>query len=538
MISSESAGRDRGIDAQANPFLTALAGAISQAQLYEPDNRILVGPMERLSTMLKDLLAHGSIFTFQGRDQSVFVNECRLRCDGPTFVRHQEFLKQLGLRRISGLTFCSELSLEEWRVLLFAVARGNRKSARVVEEMQARLTDNGIDPKVVLLPLVTPPAGGGDPSARAARSTLGGTTGPAPGSVSPGATLPGTVPGPGRGGSSQAAIVPEGGKKAAARKLKMNRRLFAARAYAKAILTFRDYVRNIEDPVRGGASYLRLQRSIFDLVAMCEEEGWRYLGLVHNKKFDDYLYNHSVNVTVLSLILGLRLQLNRPRLSELGMAAMLHHLGKARLPKELTEKQGHFNDAEKKLLASHSTLGVRELLKTKQYNESLLKRIMVMAEHHETHSLKGDTHPYSRIVAIAETFDALTTDRPYRPAYPPDAAVRFLCRLGGQRLDRQLTFAFVQSIGLYPAGTLVELSDQSIGVVFHPNGNPKGWNSPYVRLIRDGAYQEIPQAPVVDLSKPAAGGEPLAIVRTLDPGHLGINPAGYLFLPLPKGAAS
>ncbi|HVR84110.1 MAG TPA: hypothetical protein VMU54_07350, partial [Planctomycetota bacterium] len=93
MASSEGPGAERGVEDQANPFLISLAGAINQAQLYESDNRILAGPLERLSALLKDLLAHCSIFTFQGRDQSVFVNDSRLRCDGPTFVRHQEFLK-------------------------------------------------------------------------------------------------------------------------------------------------------------------------------------------------------------------------------------------------------------------------------------------------------------------------------------------------------------------------------------------------------------------------------------------------------------
>ncbi|HVR84859.1 MAG TPA: HD domain-containing phosphohydrolase, partial [Planctomycetota bacterium] len=156
---------------------------------------------------------------------------------------------------------------------------------------------------------------------------------------------------------------------------------------------------------------------------------------------------------------------------------------------------------------------------------------------HESCSVKSGTHPYSRIVAIAETFDALTTDRPYRSAYLPDAAIRILSRLGGERLDRRLTLAFIQSIGLYPAGTVVELSDQSIGIVFHPSGDPKAWRAPHVRLIRDGAHQEIPGAPVVNLSQPAGGREPLSIERTLDSGHLGINPAGYLFMELPRGHA-
>jgi hypothetical protein len=314
----------------------------------------------------------------------------------------------------------------------------------------------------------------------------------------------------------------------------MDRRLFAVRSYAKAILTFREYVEGLRDPAHGSQAHLRLQRCILELVTMCEESGWKYIGLVNNKGFDEYLYNHSVNVTVLSLILGLHLRLARPRLSELGMAAMLHHLGKARLPQEVMDKQGVLTEEERKIIASHSSLGIHELLRSRQYNESLLKRIMVMAEHHESHSEKSNTHPFSRIVAIAETFDALTTSRPYRTAHLPDIAIGMLSRLAGSRLDRELTLAFIQSVGVYPSGTVVELSDQSIGVVSHPGKDSKAWKSPHVRLIRSPSYQEILNGPVIDLSQPVEGKPAVEIVRTLEPGHLGINPAGYLFMEPPK----
>lgn len=513
----DTAGADPDLHLQANAFLITLGGAMSQAQLYEPDNRILVAPIDRLGVLLKQLFAHGAVFTFQGRDQSVFVNGQRLRADGPTFLRHQEFLKQLETRQLSGLAISSELGPEPWKTLLFVLARCNRKSASVLAELHSALDAKGLAGKVTLLPRVGTSEGSGD-----ALGLAGDLARRAGGSPNPPGAGPG-APGP------AVRLVPETGKKAAARRLKMDRRLFAARAYTKAMLLLREYVRVIEDPARSGHLHLRLQRSVFDLVALCEEDGWKHLGLVNNKRFDEYLYNHSVNVTILSLILGLRLRLSRPRLSELGMAAMLHHLGKARLPKELLEKQGVFTEEEKAKLASHPSLGVREMLRSKQYNEALLKRIMVVAEHHESFKVNADAHPYSRIVAVAETFDALTTDRPYRAGYLPDVAIRILSKLAGDRLDKVLTHAFIQTVGLYPAGTLVELSDQSVAVVFHPHRDAKRWQAPVVRLIKDGAWTDLPQAPILDLSQVPPGGAPLSIVRSLDPAPLGINTTGYLF---------
>ena len=109
-----------------------------------------------------------------------------------------------------------------------------------------------------------------------------------------------------------------------------------------------------------------------------------------------------------------------------------------------------------------------------------------------------------------------------------------LSKMAGDRLDRDLTLAFIQSIGVYPSGTVVELSDQSIGVVSHPSKDPKAWKTPHVRLIRSPSYQEILSGPVIDLSQPVEGKPAPEIVRTLEPGHLGINPAGYLFMEPPK----
>src|SRR5262245_55160304 len=86
-----------------NQFLLTLNGAVSQAQLYEPDHKILVDPIRRLGSQLGEILRESAILTIQNRDQSVFVNEQRLRSDGPTYTRHQQFFRLLETRKASGL---------------------------------------------------------------------------------------------------------------------------------------------------------------------------------------------------------------------------------------------------------------------------------------------------------------------------------------------------------------------------------------------------------------------------------------------------
>jgi hypothetical protein len=509
------------LSATANQFLIALCGAITQAQLYEPENKILLSPIARLGGLLQDLLAHGPLFSFQGRDHSIVINEARLRCDGPTFLRHQEFLKQLEVRKVSGMAFTDRLNLDHWKALLFIVARCDRKNPQVFDEIRAGLAAKGLANLVTLFPVATAVASDGV----VMESPPGADAAPAAAELAPGGTAIRTAPprpaGPGT----------------MVRKAKRNPRLFATRTYAKSMLLLREYLRSLDSGERSGYLQIRLQRAVFDLISVCEQDGWRHFGLVNNKGIAEYLYNHSVNVTVLSLILGLKLPLSRPRLAELAMAAMLHDLGKARLPRELLEKPGVFTEEERRRLYQHPELGIRALLGVKPYNESLLKRILAVGEHHHSVKTHPEIHPYSRIIAIAETFDALASDRPYRPAHPPDIAIQMLAKLAGNRLDAPLTTAFIQAVGLYPCGTLVELSDQSLAIASHPSPDPAGWRLPTVRILGAKGVETM-RTRLVDLSKPPPGEPVRTIVRVLDPRPLGISVTGFLFeVPVTEAAA-
>jgi len=458
-----------------NQFLFLLGGAVQQATLYEPDNKVMADPIARLERTLKQILGEVPTFTFQGVEQSIFVNGQRLRCDGPTFTRHQVFLKFLATRKASGMAFNGPLDAARWKGVLASVARIDRSSPSPFEDVEAALAKAGLSELVGLLPT-----------------------------------------------GAQAAV-------AAAKKVMGDKRLFAIRAYAKAMHLLREYIKHLGDPVRRGYFHVKLLRVAQDLVTMCEQDGWKYIGLVNNKAYHAYLFNHSVNVAMLSLVLGVKLGLRRERLAELAMAALLHDVGKAMLPREIMDKRGMFTDEEKKVLATAPELGVKSLLSVRQYNEALLKRIVVIGEHGEAMGERSDHHPYSRIVAIAETYDALTTDRPHRSAYLPDAAMKMLMKLAETRLDRGLVAVFAQSVGMFPCGTLVELSDGALAIVFHPHPDRKLWMSPIVRLVRDAAKLEIRKPPVVDLSESKPGSPARTIARTLEPAGVGVNVSACLY---------
>lgn len=459
-----------------NQFLQALAQVIQLGQLLEPDNRNMQQPMERAQTLLREIFKSTSPFVFQRQEQNLFINGQRLRSDGPTFLKHMQFMDLLGQRRVGGILFRQALSPEQWKDLVLSVSRYRRDTPTPFEDCSKTLNVRGLVPVVELLPL--------DAGIRLKQAK---------------------------------AVVPE-------------RRAFAARSYVKAMVLLREYIGHLDDPARRGYFHLKLMRAVQDLVTVCQEDGWKYFGLVHTKHFDDYLYNHSVNVAIVSIALGVRMGLKRSLLQELGMAALLHDLGKAFLPADLLRKSGRFTEGDRRLLLRHPRLGVEALLRVKQYNEALLKRIMVICEHHE--SVKGTgLHLYSRIIAIAEVSDALTSDRPHRPAFRPDAAVKMLIEMAGKRLDRDLVALFVQTFGLFPCGTLVELSSGEWAIVFHPNPDPKLWMSPIARIIRDSSGLPYRTPRQIDLAEEARRGPEQGryIVRTLDPAELGLNVSGYLF---------
>jgi HD-GYP domain-containing protein (c-di-GMP phosphodiesterase class II) len=256
------------------------------------------------------------------------------------------------------------------------------------------------------------------------------------------------------------------------------------------------------------------------------------LGLTNLRCHDEYTYNHSVNVGILALAIGQRVGLDKNRLVDLGMAAVFHDIGKSCIPLTVLNKPAPFDEQEWAVIRRHPVFGVRELLKLKGA-DALTARIMQGAfEHHL--NLDGSGYPSveyprgvslnGRIVAIADCYDALTSARVYRrTAEPPDATLRYILLRGGTLYDPILAKLFASALGVYPVGTLCQLSSGEIGVVMEGNPDPERWDRPRVKLIAgpDGAAAD---GAVIDLADPAAGRR---IARTLDAHRHGIDVARY-----------
>ncbi|PJI08083.1 MULTISPECIES: HD-GYP domain-containing protein [Clostridium] len=194
------------------------------------------------------------------------------------------------------------------------------------------------------------------------------------------------------------------------------------------------------------------------------------LGLVDIKSFDDYTYQHSVNVAVISLIIGIKLKFHKYELFDLCVGALLHDIGKVFIPNEILNKESKLTEEENKILQQHTVKGYEYLRGL--YEISVPARIIAL-QHHER--IGGQGYPegragdkistLSKIVAVADVYDAMTSDKVYERAVAPNDAVEYIMANSGNRFEHRVVQAFVKSVIPYPEGTIVNLSNGEIGLV-------------------------------------------------------------------------
>lgn len=200
------------------------------------------------------------------------------------------------------------------------------------------------------------------------------------------------------------------------------------------------------------------------------------INIVDIKNLDSYTYQHSVNVAVLSLILGMQLQLPKPELYSLCLGALLHDIGKVFISNEIIQKYDKLTEREYDLIKEHSQKGY-EYLKGSSDIPSPAR--IIALQHHERINGYGypegrkdhDINKLAKIVAIADVYDALTSDRPQRRALSPNESLEYIMASGGTLFDFNMVLAFSKAVVPYSEGTIVRLTNGDIAIVEenHPN---------------------------------------------------------------------
>ena len=256
------------------------------------------------------------------------------------------------------------------------------------------------------------------------------------------------------------------------------------------------------------------------------------LGLTTIRCHDEYTYNHSVNVCILSLAIGQRIGLSKKSLCDLGIAALFHDIGKSDVPLEILNKPTEFTREEWFTMQKHPIFGVKKLMMLKRL-DALTARIITGAfEHHIYHDGSGypkvpykmDVSLFGKIISIADCYDAITSSRVYwRVPFTPDKALKFMIEKAGKVYDPVLMKLFVNCVGVYPIGSLLLLSTGELAIVMQGNHDPDKWKVPKVKIISDESGNEV-DGDVVDLSESKHG---RSIVKSLDPERYGIDVSRY-----------
>jgi len=299
------------------------------------------------------------------------------------------------------------------------------------------------------------------------------------------------------------------------------------RSYFKALRVTKNLMQNLwtKQPVDVKST----KRIVYSLIDALSEDELGLLALTTIKNFDEYTFNHSLNVGVLSLALGQRIGLPKKSLAALCTAGLLHDIGKVEISKDLIYKSGKLTEEEWETLKRHSDYGVREVLKARGLDEMGLISLTVAYQHHWNYDGTGypgrikkeDPLLFSKIVRICDSYDAMTTPRVYQPIpYLPHYAVRIIWQLRNVWFDPVLAKVFIQLLGLYPVGNLVKLNTGEIAVVVRQNqGN---FALPMIKVILDKKEEKI-DGNIMDLRAE----KEIKIVKSIYPQKYGINPSSY-----------
>lgn len=464
----------------ARAFVVALHGAVRAVRLYPVENAAVQKALQELSISAERLQASDDGCELRRVGDYLFVNEVRLRL---TLDNYAAVAYVLGLFReagIGGVTIVRKPESRAWVVLLAFLQAPPLEypEEERLAQLASRLEQSGVA-DFELAPPVDEGLSGGDEA--------------------------------------------------------LDQKERARQTYVRSL----DVTREVMTSARLGRSpgLKRAKRAVQGIVDAILTDSASMMGLTTLREFDEYTFVHSVNVCILSVALGRRLGLSKPQLLDLGLASLLHDIGKSKVPLELLNKRGNLDDAERAQLQTHPWQGVLTLFDLPTGAGRPWRAFTAAFEHHMRVDLSG--YPkvarprrlslFSKIIAVADGFDAATTTRVYQdaPWTPADVlrGMRDNPRLG---LDPVVVKAFINLTGIYPVGTIVVLDTLELGIVISANPDQAALSRPIVRLLSDAQGNRLTDASLCDLTqKDDAGQFVRTIIRTEDPDRHGIRISDY-----------
>jgi HD-GYP domain-containing protein (c-di-GMP phosphodiesterase class II) len=461
-------------------FLIVVYTAFRSLKLYPLENAQVQKALDDLAATTKHLLDVEREIELRIQGEFMFVNSTRLRLDLDNYASFSHILgvfKQCGIGavRIDEGVDRKQLGIFVSLLLSYAAKEGTPNK---VYELSQKLTDAGVSLISVEPPLETE----------------------------------------------------EGGEDAERQKEA------AKHTYARSVAVTKEVVGSIR--MGRSANVKKVKRAVQAIVDQVLNNEASLVGLTTIRDYDDYTFTHSVNVCIFSVALGRKLGLTKLQLYDLGIAALFHDVGKARVPLEVLNKEGGLNDEEWRIMTAHPWLGVLTLFGLRGYGEIPYRGMIVAYEHHMKTDLTGypksirprDMSIFSKIVAVADGFDAATSRRAYQTVpIQPDQVLKEMWENPRRGCDPVVVKAFISLVGIYPVGTCVILDTYEVAIVQAANADANNIHRPLVRVVTspDGGLR--PDVFSADLAeRDAQGAYPRTIVKVTDPQKYGITVSDYL----------
>ncbi len=230
-----------------------------------------------------------------------------------------------------------------------------------------------------------------------------------------------------------------------------------------------------------------------DLMKAIDENNSLAVDISVLKTSDEYTFKHSVDVATISMIIAKNQGMSQEDIHNIGIAGLLHDMGKSKIPTEILNKPGRLNEDEFSIMKQHSTLGYEILKDKKEINSAISIAVL---QHHE--KVNGKGYPlgctgdkiirYAKILSVADVYDALVTERPYKKSFSQRTAVEMIMAMTGE-LDLAAMQSFLHSVILYPVDSTVMLSNGEEARVV--KNNPESVLRPTVVGLSSGRVYEL-----------------------------------------------
>ena len=435
--------------------------------LYPSQHPELLDSLKRLTQILGDLLAETGDITYALHDNDMFIESELLIRESVTYA---QFIKECEEMGIGGITLSAGLEQQEIEAFIDALC-ADLKTLESEGDISARLKNRGVVHIIISASSIE--------EERKTGKEEGDTR-------------------------------------------------TAQEVYNSAVTAVKDIMNNAK--AGRGVNVGKVEKLVSSLSDALFKDQLNLLGLTVIKSYDETTFYHSVNTCILCLSLGNNLSLVGDKLAALGAAALLHDIGKINIPKELTTKPLPLTPEEFETMKRHPIEGAEILSQM----PGAYKLLMVVAyEHHVGYDLSGypkltnkeRPHLYSRIVQIADSYEAGTSIRPFRGSKLPDQVLAEIVRQSGRVYDPVITKSFIQTLSIFPVGSVVLLDSGEIAVVYLTNQNDLARPKIKIAVDEDGKNVESDESKIVDLSEQIKkdGSYKRSIIRVIDPWELGID---------------